>query len=161
MRRSLSIFGLLLASFTVNLLGQQHAVDPANRYYRVIALVHLTGSGKPDDPIRPQFVPGPAEAIAQASAAVAGGTNENPVTTAAAPARAGIIAWSFQLTDDKQMAIVHIVALDHHSLDQVLSAASPDAPAFEIGKQQLAAIETSLQKYKKGFTLGSLSVVAR
>jgi hypothetical protein len=38
------------------LLLAQHAVDPMNRYYRLICLVHLTGSGQAADPIVPGMI---------------------------------------------------------------------------------------------------------
>jgi hypothetical protein len=139
MRRSLAVFGLLLTSFTINLFGQQHAVDPANRYYRVICLVHLTGSGKADDPIRPEYVPKASDA----------------------PSRDGIIAWSSQLTDDGKMAIVHLVAVNHYALDALLADKRPEIRVFEIGKHEPAAIALALKAVKANFSLESLRVVAR
>jgi hypothetical protein len=141
MRRSLFRFGLLLASFTLNLLGQQHAVDPANRYYRVIALVHLIGTGKLGDPIRPEYVP-----AASASEAVS---------------RDGVIAWSSQPTDDGKMAIVHLVAVNHHAFDTLLADKRPEIKVFELGQHQPAAIELALGLLKKGFTLDSFKVLAQ
>ncbi|HEX4136528.1 MAG TPA: hypothetical protein VHY84_18085 [Bryobacteraceae bacterium] len=51
MSRSALTLSVLLLSFT-GMAVAQHAVDPAQRYYRLICLVHLTGSGKSDDPGR-------------------------------------------------------------------------------------------------------------
>ena len=121
------------------MLSAQHAVDPANRYYRVIALVHLTGSGKSGDPILPEYVPG----------------------ASAVPSRDGIIAWSSQLTDNGQMVIVHLVAVNHHAFDALLADTRPEIKVFEIGKASQAAIEAALDAVKANFSLDSLKVVAR
>jgi hypothetical protein len=130
---------LLLFCIFSGILPAQHAVDPAARYYRVIGLVHLTGSGKLGDPIRPEYVPGPTDAVT----------------------RDGIIAWSSLPTDDGKMAIIHIVAVNHHAFDTILADARPEVKVFEIGKHEPAAIEAALQLVRAGFTLDSLKVVAQ
>ena len=132
---AIAVFCLWLAPLS---LRAQHAVDPAARYYRCIALVHLIGSGRNGDPIRPEYAP-----------------------TAADATRAGIIAWSFQLTDDKSMAIVHMVAANHAAFNAVLADKRPEIRVFEIGKTPGAAIEAALQPFKKGFSLSQFQVVAR
>jgi hypothetical protein len=136
MRRYLEIAGLILLYCAA--LPAQHAVDPSARYYRVIALVHWTGSGQAADAARPEYVP-----------TIDDGT------------RNGIIAWSVQPTDDKSMAIVHMVAVNHHAFDSVLADTRPETLVFEIGKDSQATIEAALQKYKKGFTLDHFKVVAQ
>jgi len=81
--------------------GQQvvkTAAGPEARYYRLICLVHMTGSGKHTDPIRPEFVP-----------------------TTATTGRDGILAWSVQMTDDNKMAIVHLVAANRKAFDPILN----------------------------------------
>jgi len=100
--------------------------------------VHLTGSGKKGDPIRPEYVP-----------------------SALDPKRKGIIAWSVQLTDDKKMAIVHMVAVDHHAFDAILADARPEIKVFEIGKTPKVAIEAELGLLKAGFDLGKFQVLAQ
>ena len=123
--------------FTLTLFGQ-HPVDPALRYHRLICLVHLTGSGTEGDPVRPEYVP-----------------------TAVSAARDGIIAWSFQLTDDKTMAIVQVVAVKPAAFAAIRADKRPEIRVFEIGKDQREAIEAEMQKYKAGFSLDSLRVVAQ
>ncbi len=115
-----------------------HAVDPSLRYYRLICLVHLTGSGKHNDPVRPEFLP--------------------PVGTA--PSRSGILSWSMQMTDDKNMAILHMVAADRAAFEAILNDKRPEIRVFEVGKQDRDTIEREMKKYKKDFTLDSLRVVA-
>jgi hypothetical protein len=112
-------------------------VAPEARYFRLICLVHLTGSGKHNDPIRPEFVP------------------------ATAAARDGILSWSVQMTDDKNMAIVHLVAADHKAFDAILNDKRPELRVFEIGKHGKDVIEAELKKYRKDFDLTQFEVVAR
>lgn len=116
----------------------QHAVDPSMRYFRVVALVHLVGSGTLQDPVRPEYVP-----------------------TAADAKREGIIAWGVQLTDDKKMAIVHMVAVNHHAFDQILGDKRPEVKVFEVGKTPKAAIEAAFGLAKAGFDLSKFQVVAQ
>jgi hypothetical protein len=116
----------------------QHAADPAARYYRVVALVHVVGTGKANDPIRPEYAP-----------------------TAIDAKREGILAWSFQLTDDKTMAIVHMVAVNHHAFDAILADKRPEIQVYEIGKTPRAAIELAMGAAKAGFDLSKFTVVAQ
>lgn len=61
----------------------------------MICLVHFEGWGQSGDPVRPEYVPGPADT----------------------PSRAGIIAWNMlPTTDDGTMAIIHVVAVDRGAL---------------------------------------------
>ncbi len=116
----------------------QRAVPPEARYFRLICLVHLTGSGKRGDPVRPEYVP-----------------------TMADSSRLGIISWSMQPTDDKNMALLHLVAVNHHAFDSILADKRPEIRVFEPGKQSKGAIEAELQKYRKDFSLDKFQVVAR
>jgi len=138
MRRITRCFpALTLGVVFISSLFAQHAVDPAQRYHRLICLVHLTGSGKPGDEIKAEYVP-------------------SDVTS-----RAGIIAWSMQITDDGKMAIVHLVAVDRNAFAPILADKRPEIRVFEIGKDTQQAIETEMRKYKANFSLDSLKVVAR
>ena len=62
-----------------------------NTHERVLAVVPMVGSGTPDDPRRPMYAPVP------------GG----------APSREGIIAFTYQVSDDGKFALVEFVAHDH------------------------------------------------
>jgi hypothetical protein len=87
------------------ILSVQKAAPATHRYFRLICLVHLTGSGKAGDPIVPEYV---AEGTAAARAAV----SAIPTTLAIRPdrearpkataviesSRQGIVAWSMQKT---------------------------------------------------------------
>jgi hypothetical protein len=98
----------------------------------------MTGSGKNGDPLRPEYTP-----------------------AAIGESRSGIIAWSMQLTDDNQMAIVHYVALDRAAFESLRSDKRPEIRVFEIGKDKPADIEAEMKKYKKDFTLENFKVVAQ
>lgn len=130
---------LLLMSFGLCCSGllAQHAVDPSERYFRLICLVHLTGSGKNGDSVRPEYVP-----------------NEPPN-------RNGIIAWSFQPTDNGQMAIVQYVAVDHAAFNTILADKRPEIRIFEIGQTPPAVIEGALRQFKHDFSLAGFKVLAR
>ena len=138
MRFAAIVFPVLLVLSSFSALAQ-HAVDPAQRYHRLICLVHLTGSGKRGDEIRPEFVPKAADALA----------------------RDGIVAWSMQPTDDGRMAIIHVVAVNPHAFDAVLTDKRPEMRVFEIGKDKPEAIEAEMRKYKKDFSLSAFQVVAQ
>jgi hypothetical protein len=138
MRRVSLIFPLFIALWTVSLFAQ-HAVDPAQRYYRLICLIHFTGSGQSGDPARPEYVPGPSDAAS----------------------RAGIIAWSALRTDDGTMVIVHMVAVNHHAFDAVLADTRTEVKVFEIGKDSRQTIEAFMQMYRAGFSLDQLRVLAQ
>jgi hypothetical protein len=98
----------------------------------------MVGTGKLNDPIRPEFVPS--------------------VTNAS---RDGIISGSMQLTDDKSMAIVHLVAVNRKALDGILNDKRAEIRVFEIGKRGKAEIEKELKKYRKDFDLDKFRVVAQ
>jgi len=119
--------------------AERHAAAPADaRYYRLICLVHLTGSGRPKDPVRPEYVPSAPDL-----------------------SRAGILAWSMQPTDDRSMAILHVVAADRKAFDGLLNDRRAEIRVFEIGRDSRAAIETEMRRYSRQFSLDSLRVVAR
>jgi hypothetical protein len=117
-------------------LGQQ-AADPSARYFRLICLVHLTGSGKREDPVRPEFV--------------------NEYLTA----EKGVVAWSTQPTDNKNMILLHIVATTRKAFEPILNDKRGDIKAFEIGRSGKGEIEGEMKKYKKDFALESFEVIAR
>jgi hypothetical protein len=138
MRHVTLICSLLLALSCASLFGQ-HAVDPAQRYHRLICLVHFTGSGQNGDPVRPEYVPGPADARS----------------------RAGIVAWSAQPTDDGKMAIVQVVAVDRNAFAAILADTRPEVKVFEIGKDSQQAIEAFMQMHKANFSLDAFRLVAQ
>jgi hypothetical protein len=77
------------------------------------------------------------------------------------PGRDGILAWAFQLTDNKNMAIIQVVAANRHAFDAILADKRPEVRVFEIGKASRAAIEAEMQKHRKGFDLSRFEVRAQ
>jgi hypothetical protein len=138
MRRVRVICSILFALCSGTVFGQ-HAVDPAQRYHRLICLLHFTGSGRNGDSIRPEYVPGPSDARS----------------------RAGIIAWGATPTDDGTMMIAQVVAVDRNAFAAILADTRPEIKVFEIGVDTQQAIEAFMQMHKAGFTLDSLRVVAQ
>jgi hypothetical protein len=118
---------------------QARQVVRAQRYHRLICLVHLTGSGKKGDEIKAEYAPG----------------------VDAVTSRDGIIAWSMQVADDGKMAILHLVAVDRSAFAPMLADKRAEVRVFEIGVDKPEAIEKELKKFKKDFTLDAMKVVAR
>ena len=120
-------------------LDAVHRVDPGQMYYRIYARVHLMGSGKKGDEIRPMFTPTPDTAPKNHS---------------------GVLAWQMQLSDDGKWALVELVGATAKDLQSIISALPP-GQVFERGKHTQAEIEAEFQKYKKNFTLNSFGVRAQ
>jgi hypothetical protein len=118
-------------------LPAQRRVDPRYSYHRVIAVVPLQGAGTADDPIRPKHAP----------AAQAGG-----------PSRAGIIAFTFQLSDDGKYAIAEFVAVDRAGLAEVLADREPGVLVFEVGVAKSTNIESAIRRFRRNFSLQNFGV---
>ena len=134
MLRYILCFPVLLCGSALICSGQQ-PVPPNAAFHHVICLVHLVGSGRGGDAIRPDFAP-----------------------ISKIRDRGGILAWTFQLTDDKKMAIVHYVVADRAALAPVLADRRPEIRVFEIGKHSRPVIEQEMKKYKKNFNLDMLAL---
>jgi hypothetical protein len=72
--------------------------------------------------------------------------------------RPGYLGWSMQASDDGKMAIIQIVAADHHAFDSILADTRPEIRVFEIGKTPPATIQAEMQKHKANFDLTSFRV---
>ena len=125
---------ILAALVLCSALSAQQRVDPRNMYERALCVVPMVGTGTPDDPRRPQYAPLPA----------APGTP---------PSRDGIIAFSYQVSDDGNFALVEFVAVDRKAFKGVLADVNPNVKAFVKGQNQRADIETEFKKHKKDFSL--------
>jgi hypothetical protein len=71
------------------------------------------------------------------------------------------VAWSFELTDDKSMAILHVAATNSQAFAPILADTRPEVKVFQLGKDSRATIEAEMQKYRKDFNLDNFRVVAR
>jgi hypothetical protein len=75
--------------------------------------------------------------------------------------RPGYLGWSMQASDDGTMAIIQIVAADHHAFDSILADKRPEILVFEIGKTAPSVIQAAMQKYKANFDLTSFRVMVQ
>jgi hypothetical protein len=129
----------------MNALFAQNRVSPEMMYHRVWAVVPLIGSGKPDDPKRPMFVPAPAEQAAKARKGD----------------RSGIIGYSMQLSDDGNFALVEFVGATPADLKFIVNSQAPGVKAFERGTAKKEDIEAEFKKHKAAFALSSLTAGAQ
>jgi hypothetical protein len=130
MSRKLCIGMLLLTGLS----SAQHRVDPRNSYNRVICVVPIVGNGTPLDPKRPMYAPWPL--------------SQDPN---------GIIAFTFELSDDGQRAIVEFVARTRAAFQTILSDTS--ITAFEKGKAAKADVEAAVKKARKDFDMDKFGTV--
>lgn len=107
----------------------QHRVDPRNLYERVVLVVPFTGRGTYEDPRRPLFA---------------------PVKPAHPSSETGIIAYSFQESDDGRFALVEYVARSRAAFTGMLND-SRVLQKFEKGKSKREDLERELKRYKKNF----------
>ena len=119
--------------------AQNRQVDSRNQHERVIALVPFVGSGTMDDPKRPMFAPAPGQV--------------NPGSTS------GIVAFHFEPTDDGTMAIVELVARDKAAFQPILTTTVSGVQVFLRGRDDKATVESTLQKYRKDFTVDGFGQV--
>ncbi len=134
--RIVSVF--LLAGFVIAVRAQ-HRVDMRNTHERVLCVVPMIGAGTPEDPRRPMFAPIPGAK-----------TGDD---------RPGIIAFSYQLTDDGQHAIVEFVARDREGLREILDARGrSDVKVFERGRHKRDDIEREFRKHKRDVDLDRFGV---
>lgn len=172
MLRRIVIVSLLCLS-VAGILPAQKGADPVQRYFRLICLVHLKGSGKGGEVVVPEFVEegmAVAQAAQEAAATAAAKGDTAPVlqprdttgtSAATASSRPGILAWSMLTSDDGTMAIVQVVAADRHAFDSILADKRSEMRVFEIGKDKPEAIQNELRKFRKDFDLQNFQVVAQ
>jgi hypothetical protein len=126
------------------LIAQQR-VDPRNRYERLWCVVPMVGKGTFDDPRRPQYAPLPGAAAVDPSVV-------NPNTVPA------IIAFSFQVSDDGNYALVEFVARDRVAFKDILADTRPTVQAFVKGTATRGDIETAFKALKKDFDITTFGV---
>src|SRR5260370_1085602 len=72
--------------------AQKYRVSPRNMYERLVTVVPIIGAGTYADPKRPMYAPLPSQA--------------DPLS------RTGILAYSYQTSDDGKYALVEFIARD-------------------------------------------------
>ncbi|MGH9428437.1 MAG: hypothetical protein ACRD2L_19295, partial [Terriglobia bacterium] len=135
------IFPMVCASFV---LGQaavaQQRADGRLGYERLVAVVPMVGAGTFEDPRRPAYVPAARD------------LGKKPQPT-------DILAFTYQVSDDGQFALVEFVAGHPLAFKAILSESKKDAAivkAFEVGKAKRSDIEKELRKHKKDLDLDQL-----
>ncbi|MBI3683900.1 MAG: hypothetical protein HY235_26290 [Acidobacteria bacterium] len=135
----------MVSVFALALMGggsalAQHRASPRDLYERLILIVPMTGTGTYADPRRPQFAPLPA-AMAR------------PGTLA------GIVSFSYQVSDDGQFAVVELVARDRAVFTAILR--TPGVVAFERGKVRAEDIELEIRKHIRNFDVSRFGARAQ
>ena len=136
-RIAVLILSVLLAHATLDAQPRRHGVDMRNTHYRVIAVVPIIGAGTPADPRRPAYAPAP----------LAG----------KAVSRTGIIAFTWQASDDNKFALCEFVAAEPAALAPILADKSITV-IFEKSKAKKDDVGNALKKYKKDFDLDTFGV---
>ena len=93
----------------------------------------MVGRGTDGDPRRPMFAP----------------VRERGER----PSRSGIIAYTFQESDDGRFALVEFVALDRAAFEPILADRNPDVKVFQRGTARKADIEAEFRKLKRNFDI--------
>ena len=94
----------------------------------------MIGTGKWSDPRRPLFAP------------------------IGAPSAAGIIGFSYQLSDDGQFAIAEFVGKNRSAFQAIFADRVHNVRVFERGKSTRADLELEFRKYKKDFDLDNFGI---
>jgi hypothetical protein len=116
----------------------QHRVNSHNRYERALCVVPMVGAGTPEDPRRPAYAPLPNST----------------------PSADGIIAFSYQESDDGQFALVEFVARNRDAFKELLADSNPAIKVFFKGQDKLSDITVAFQKLKRNIDVESLRAVA-
>jgi hypothetical protein len=127
---------ILLLAASIPGLFAQHRVNPRNMYERLYLVVPMIGSGTTEDPRRPMYAPLPGE-----------------------QAPDGIVAFTFQESDDGQFALVEFVARDRAAFKAIFNDHHPQVKIFQRGKDRRDDVQREFRKHKRNFDLDSLDVV--
>ena len=112
-------------------------VDPRNRYHRILAVVPMVGKGTHADPRRPLYAPWPP------------GKGD----------KTGIIAWSHQVSDNGQFALVEFVARTPWAFQPLRADKSGAVQLFDKGRSKKEDIEKEFKRHKKDFDIEKFGAV--
>lgn len=137
MKKPFILFMLCLIPFlSVGSLFCKPRVSPRNNYERIIAIVPMIGAGTAEDPRRPMF--SPAQGVAAN--------------------RRGLIAFSYQLSDDENFALVEFVGVNSAAFKDILAESKNGLRIFQKGKFNKADLAAAWGQYKREFDLENLGV---
>ncbi|MDX2181575.1 MAG: hypothetical protein SFV18_18415 [Bryobacteraceae bacterium] len=127
-------------------------MEPQQAYERIICIVPIIGAGTPEDPRRPMFAPAdPAKERIERIRA--GGDSERPDS--------GIMAFTFQESDDGRRAIVEFVARSQEAFRPIMNSGRADVRVFRRGRVARAELLTELRRVKRDFDLDNFGVAAQ
>jgi hypothetical protein len=104
----------------------------------------MIGKGTEEDPRRPLFAPADADRATERAV-------QQVSEETAAVSRKGIIAYTFQESEDGKTALVEYVALDRESLAPILDSKRADVQVFVRGQARKAEVEAAFRQYKRNF----------
>jgi hypothetical protein len=157
MRRFYVLCFTVLCCFAMGMFGQVHRVDPRLMHHRVIWVGPIQGDGSPKRPFRPDHVP----ASLMNPGAAADETDANALLVRGQDNQRGIIAFTFQPSDDGKWAIAEFVAVDRSALLPILNDNRPGVWSVEIGTMPRPQIQAILRRFKKNLDLNQFQVVVR
>jgi hypothetical protein len=106
----------------------RHRVDLRWNFHDIVAVLPTQAAGTPAGPVRPKHAPAPQSS---------------------APSRAGILDFTFELSDDGKHGTAEFVAVDSAELEAILADTSPGVLAFEKGVANKSALEAGIAAYHK------------
>lgn len=106
----------------------QRAVDPRQRYERLVCIVPMVGAGTAEDPVRPMYMP-------------------------AGPGEGKFLAVNYVASDDGKWALVEFVAADRVVFTEILADGDVRVKRFEKGKARRGDVEREFRKFRKEFDL--------
>jgi hypothetical protein len=143
--------GVLTVFLTV-LSAQIRRLEPNQAYERILCIVPIIGAGTPADPRRPMFTPAdPAKEKIDRIRAEVRPEKADP----------GILAFTFQESDDGRFAIVEFVARSEEAFRPILASGRADVRVFRRGRTAKAELLTELRRVKRNFDLDNFRVGAQ
>jgi hypothetical protein len=141
-----------IAILITGISAQVRRLEPNQAYERIICIVPIIGAGTAEDPRRPMFTPAdPAKE--RFDRIRAEGASERPDF--------GIMAFTFQESDDGRRAIVEFVARSHDAFRPILNSGRADVRVFRRGRVAKAELLTELRRVKRSFDLDNFGVAAQ
>lgn len=95
---------------------------------RIMVVVPMIGQGTAEDPMRPMFMPKPADI-----------------------AKSPFLSIQVELSDDGKTALVEFVARSKDAFKEILAARGKDVKVFERGKNKKEDVEQEFGKVKSGY----------
>ena len=112
----------------------------------------MVGTGTLRDPKRPQVAPLEVEKLNNGNPNAPGQLKKAPT---------GIIAWTYQLSDDGKSALVELVARDASAFDSVKKLNGASTQVFTRSSHSKSQIESAFKAQRKEFDFKKFGAVVR